>query len=337
MRAFANDLFEYQIGPALVLSADTRVFAGNEGSLRLIDPLLEKSGTRFENELVGQSVRNLRIILTPGCRPVYRDWDAFFEAVRSSKGPSQSEGPDDVRRHSSPQTGDEDEDARWIRKFTKDSESFWDRETNRHPKSAETDVIIQAPQGQSRDDDNQKKSRPTISIKSRMHISQWSRGNIDLYLVLFRRTFTDVNSTLVDAKGYQGLIKGISHPTTTSNTATIASSPSQSPGSVNSNTKEFDLTTPEDIEIQNQLIPHIMAILSPEGQAMVFSESWYQFCGLTEAESIGSGWASVIHPDDVKGKFSNPRIRVEPGHLDAAFLLTRYHDLPRVQRSELTT
>ena len=73
------------------------------------------------------------------------------------------------------------------------------------------------------------------------------------------------------------------------------------PGS--NSTRADDVQTPNaDVyQVISKLIPHILGILDTDGQAEFLSPSWYDFTGLTEAQTIGSGWAHAIHPEDVEG------------------------------------
>lgn len=46
-------------------------------------------------------------------------------------------------------------------------------------------------------------------------------------------------------------------------------------------------------------MPAIVWTADPEGSIDFLNQRWYEYTGLTEAESIGSGWLKVVHPDDV--------------------------------------
>jgi PAS domain S-box-containing protein len=49
-----------------------------------------------------------------------------------------------------------------------------------------------------------------------------------------------------------------------------------------------------------QALPQIIWVTRPDGYHEYFNERWYQFTGLTEAESLGDGWNLPLHPDDVE-------------------------------------
>jgi len=253
------------------------------------------------------SVR-LNILLTPGCKPVYRDWDALFNATNTrtslstlaSLAPSHSEGNFQIFTPSSDEK-DEVRSVQYNKNLVRDTEKFWGDEHQRQPPKAESDVIILSQNPENAADPSCNTSRTAKSIKARMTVSLWIHNDTNLYLVNFGRSQEDPSSMMMDAKNYSGLIKPIRHETM-NNVLSKEDSDNMDDSSVRmlSCGNAYDLTTPEDVEIQNQLIPHIMAILDPEGQAMCFSDSWYQFCGLSEEESLGSGWTAVIHPDDIK-------------------------------------
>jgi hypothetical protein len=307
LKSFEDRLIQYQIGPALILSSTRDVVAANESSLRLICALPDDDPQSqwFDNPLVGQKVSDLNIILTPGCKPVYRDWDTLFEATNIRKSTSEpaplapTSSEVDLR-NSTPSSEEDDEarSARYNRNLVRDTDDYWDDESKRQPPKAESDVIVLSQHPSVWSDPSRSSTRYTKSIKARMTVSLWTHNDIEFYLILFRRSIADPGPMLEDAKNYAGLIKGIRSSATVSksglsNVETI-NSIEEAPALASATEKNFDLTTPEDIEIQNQLIPHIMAILNTEGQAMCFSDSWYQFCGLTEAESLGSGWYVIV-------------------------------------------
>jgi PAS domain-containing protein len=56
---------------------------------------------------------------------------------------------------------------------------------------------------------------------------------------------------------------------------------------------------PSPSGIASSILPYIMAVLDTNGQAIGFSKSWYRLSGLDESESLGSGWLTIMHPDDV--------------------------------------
>lgn len=47
-----------------------------------------------------------------------------------------------------------------------------------------------------------------------------------------------------------------------------------------------------------EAIPHIVWIATPDGALEYCNERWYKYTGLTEQETVGGGWKSVLHPDE---------------------------------------
>lgn len=46
-------------------------------------------------------------------------------------------------------------------------------------------------------------------------------------------------------------------------------------------------------------LPHIVWSSDAEGRIDYWSKAWYDFSGLSEEESMGHGWRSAVHPDDL--------------------------------------
>ncbi|HXS59041.1 MAG TPA: PAS domain-containing sensor histidine kinase [Hanamia sp.] len=67
---------------------------------------------------------------------------------------------------------------------------------------------------------------------------------------------------------------------------------------VNERTKEL-LTSREHFKFLATSIPAIVWTALPNGDYDYLNQQWYDYTGLKYEESIGSGWLSVIHPDDV--------------------------------------
>lgn len=67
---------------------------------------------------------------------------------------------------------------------------------------------------------------------------------------------------------------------------------------VKERTKEL-LTSREYFKFLADTIPVIVWTALPNGDFDYFNQRWYDYTGLTFEESKGSGWQSVIHPDDL--------------------------------------
>jgi PAS domain S-box-containing protein len=54
-----------------------------------------------------------------------------------------------------------------------------------------------------------------------------------------------------------------------------------------------------------EIMPAYMGTASPNGTADFLSQSWLDYSGQTREETMGWGWASVVHPDDVDRVLAN--------------------------------
>ena len=67
---------------------------------------------------------------------------------------------------------------------------------------------------------------------------------------------------------------------------------------VKERTKEL-VTSREHFKFLANNIPVIVWTALPDGHYDYFNQQWYDYTGLTYEESAGSGWQSIIHPDDI--------------------------------------
>lgn len=54
-----------------------------------------------------------------------------------------------------------------------------------------------------------------------------------------------------------------------------------------------------DYQMICERLPHVLWTMTPEGDVDYFTSNWYQYTGLSEAESLGKGFMQAVHPDDV--------------------------------------
>ena len=54
----------------------------------------------------------------------------------------------------------------------------------------------------------------------------------------------------------------------------------------------------ERYRLVTEQMPQIVWMASANGAHLYFNPRWYEFTGLSSAESLGSGWAKPLHPDD---------------------------------------
>lgn len=69
-------------------------------------------------------------------------------------------------------------------------------------------------------------------------------------------------------------------------------------GKVKERTKEL-LTSREHFKFLADTVPVIIWTATPAGDFDYYNQQWYNYTGKTFEESKGSGWQSVIHPDDL--------------------------------------
>ncbi|HYO59841.1 sensor histidine kinase [Archangium sp.] len=49
-----------------------------------------------------------------------------------------------------------------------------------------------------------------------------------------------------------------------------------------------------------EAIPHVVWTASAEGELEYFNQRWFEITGVDEKSSLGSGWSSALHPEDVE-------------------------------------
>jgi len=50
-------------------------------------------------------------------------------------------------------------------------------------------------------------------------------------------------------------------------------------------------------------LPMMIWISAPDGAGVWFNQQWYEFTGQTQAEALGDGWLTMLHPDDAVGVY----------------------------------
>lgn len=56
----------------------------------------------------------------------------------------------------------------------------------------------------------------------------------------------------------------------------------------------------EELRLSYDMIPALAWNSRPDGSMLVFNKQWHDFTGIPPSESLDSGWARSIHPDDVQ-------------------------------------
>jgi PAS domain S-box-containing protein len=65
-------------------------------------------------------------------------------------------------------------------------------------------------------------------------------------------------------------------------------------------TEEALRQSEEKYRFLTEATPQFVWIAQPDGQLNYCNQYWYDYSGLTQEQTLGSGWASVLHPEDRK-------------------------------------
>ncbi|KAF2125609.1 hypothetical protein P153DRAFT_434081 [Dothidotthia symphoricarpi CBS 119687] len=282
-----KSLIAHQLSPALMLDRSGIIVSTNEGAVRLIFPQHQDSPPSTNSSLLGKSLVDLGIVLLPGKSPVFWTWDEVLNAARG-----RIESHDSVMRDG----GDVSSVAHTI--IHQDTEEFWDHEAERQS-IVESDIYVtrhtlkQVGHGT-----NESPIRPHM-IRARANVRWLPSSSEGHYLVTFCRTSLPQRSTAVTPKSRTASVGG--------GGSTIAKLPD--PASFFASCFPEDLGStfslemkdlmPDASNIASSIVPYIVSTLDTDGQVYHLTDSWYHLTGLSESESLGSGWASAVHPEDV--------------------------------------
>ncbi|KAH9876272.1 hypothetical protein J1614_004151 [Plenodomus biglobosus] len=279
-------LLAHQLAPALVLDAAGTIIAANEGSLRLISPLRQNTASVAEESLLGRQIADISLFPLPGAPPVLWNWSdilaAAVDASRLNVGTwRQDDGP--TLRISA------------IDAY-QDTDDFWDEEAGRQA-IVETNVYV--PRYAAGADAGTTKDVPgePSMVRARATVRWYPSQNDGLYLIVLHRTSlpyrtAPTSPAAVKAATYNLQSLAATPPASTTST-------DQRPSSSHTPYFGLDMSEPDTTDIASAIIPHIVATLDTDGQAIKLSRSWYLFSGMTEEQSLGSGWISIMHPEDV--------------------------------------
>lgn len=258
--------------PTLLLSSSGKILAANEASVRLVAP------SQHGVSLIDRSVYDFHITLLPDRKPVHRDLASLLAALAASHT------FEDAISSPASQQQDLNRRAEATNVQTDETSSFWDEEC-KVAALYETDVFVcrQTIVAETHVDER----KPTTSrIRARMSVSGSHSQGAVVFTMTFRRPSPvdqAVYSSSIQSRypGGKGLIDARYMPK-----------------------DQLDVDNPTSQlgpgeKIMGRLIPHCTGILDADGQALYFSPSFNEFTGLTDKQSLGSGWADVIHPNDV--------------------------------------
>jgi PAS domain S-box-containing protein len=83
---------------------------------------------------------------------------------------------------------------------------------------------------------------------------------------------------------------------------------------VQERTQELEALT-ERYRFMTNAIPEIVWTATPKGEVDFFNQTWYTYTGLSEQESMNSGWSKRIHADDLPGVLEQWNKSLETGTL----------------------
>lgn len=266
------DWIEHLAPPTCILSGHGTILATNGSARRLLGPNAPQSG--YAKGLIGLSLPALGLGLVPISRPFYRDWASLLEDL-ASRAPLQTHNG--ATRDSHPHS----EDA---------SSVFWETERLSEV-TTEIDCLIGRPLDaytqQRAQEDRRARSQTaaredlrTPYVKSRLQICMRHTSSQELVFILhfFQHSVYGLPSSNDKTEEWSQTSVALS-----ASLATQMSSTMEVP----------------KLENSRKFIPYICGHADIDGQMLFLSPSWYQYTGLTEAESLGTAWATVVHPDDL--------------------------------------
>lgn len=267
----AQSLLRYQLDPALVLDCTGTIIAINTGGSRLVG-FSPSSDNCTQSSVVGKNISALRIAIAPDSLSPLWTWDRILNAaVNACK---------DLRHNDA--AGEEPSIYHDTFQRTDD---FWEYEARKQP-LIESDVYVVKTASRKSGG-----AAHSFKTKARARVHWFPLG---MFLVVFSRPYTpslgDISSST--ARGSSHLDTEVDAPACSLACTNNASSPTKK--------SETQHQIPSASQITS-LIPFVMAVLNLDGQVVQLSDFWFHFTGLSEEESLDSGWISAIHPDDVVG------------------------------------
>ena len=287
--SWEQSLLAHQLRPALVLDIHGTILAANEGSLRLISPCTATSTPSCS--LLGIRIADLGIVLLPGDPPIFWTWKEIFDTAIKAV---DSTRPARRRNFGRTQQGS-------AGNALQETEHFWNYEAE-HQSVVESDVYVTRHNSHKSLASTMESTRASSKIRARA-IVRWNPSTEGgVFLVTFDRPSspsrrareppTISRSRTLPENGDTMLSTDTDCACSCHSTRRAASmNPNQDPS--------VEEPMPSASDIDSSIIPYIMAIMDENGQVIKFSDSWYRLTGLEEADSLGSGWANVMHPDDL--------------------------------------
>lgn len=83
---------------------------------------------------------------------------------------------------------------------------------------------------------------------------------------------------------------------------------------IQQNQTEQELRDSEEyLRLLAETIPQLVWITRPDGYHEFYNRRWYEFTGLSMTESEGSGWSTLLHPDDIDRSWKTWKHSLETG------------------------
>ncbi|KAJ4362827.1 hypothetical protein N0V95_001201 [Ascochyta clinopodiicola] len=272
----AQSLLEFQLKPALVLDETGVVIAINPGGLRLICAA-PTTGYYNSSPVVGKKISDLDVVISPSGSPALWTWNGILcVAATAHTKFNRNNEPAKSSAHS--------------RNVFQATDDFWDLEAQQQPLIESIVHIIKTAPGTPKSNSS---SNPegSLKVKARANVCWYPSG---IFLVVFDRPSMPPPPGRSPSPS-----AGYFHVLDDTSLAPANYIPNSSPAPLARDESDTASHTPSGDHV-NPLVPYITATLDEQGQAMQFSDSWYLFTGLSKEESLGGGWISAIHPDDVR-------------------------------------
>ncbi|KAH7341171.1 hypothetical protein BKA66DRAFT_448344 [Pyrenochaeta sp. MPI-SDFR-AT-0127] len=283
----APKLLAHQLKPALVLDSSGTVVAVNEGSVRLISPHQNVISDN-NSSLIGKNIADLGFVPLPGIPPILWTWKGVLDAAFSVRKPVEG-----IRQNNN-------DCLRYIpaTNVYSDTNDFWNQE-DEHQSIVESDIYVTRHDSgtSAHDTAGSIEASSMIRVRATVHWYPLSKGGV--FLITFSRTSLPQRPA-PDLSAPATELINIPQETADSQSVPTCRTLPQSPETTSSNSSaDLEGMMPSGSGIASSIIPYVMAVLDTDGQATGFSKSWYKLSGLSESGSLGSGWLTIMHPDDV--------------------------------------
>jgi PAS domain S-box-containing protein len=283
-----ESILTHQLRPALVLDSHGTIVAANHGSRRLIAPSHLVPYPNTHNSLLGRHISGLGLVPQPGQAPVLWTWNEMLDAAKQAIQSESARRDSNGERHNAMNID-----------ILSDTENFWDEEAEQQG-IIETSVYVTRQNWEYGTLGTGKPVNRSSMIKARAAVHWLSQGgDKGHFLVTLNRTSLPFGSVPMPVATLSDTVSHFFEDIDTSKrlTGPVPHKPSETPHSNLSPGIEEPM--PGASDIASSIIPFIMATLDTDGQVINFSQSWYRFSGLDEEGSLGVGWMTVMHPDDV--------------------------------------